>query len=81
MTREIEQRPKQEIKRKKRNETLSITRPEPENGDNLTGRNNCNTLKMVTGKLFGIKKIGARIKSVIKVGGHEVRRNLSEPSD
>ena len=42
---------------------------------------NCNTLKMVTGKPFGIAKIGARIISIITVGGHEVTRNLNEPSD
>ena len=36
---------------------------------------------MVTGKPFGITKIGARIMSIIIVGGHEVTRNLSEPSD
>ena len=42
---------------------------------------NCNTLKMVTGKPFGITKIGARIMSIIIVGGHEVTRNLNEPSD
>ena len=41
---------------------------------------NCNTVKMVTGKPFGISKIGARIMSIITVGGHEVTRNLSEPS-
>ena len=31
---------------------------------------------MVTGKQFGITKIGARIMSIITVGGHEVTRNL-----
>ena len=36
---------------------------------------------MVTGKPFGIMEIGARIMSIITVGGHEVTRNLSEPSD
>ena len=36
---------------------------------------------MVTGKPFGITKIGARIMSIITVGGQEVTRNLSEPSD
>ena len=46
-----------------------------------TKSENCNTLKMVTGKPFGITKIGARITSIITVGGHEVTRNLSEPSD
>ena len=46
-----------------------------------TRRGNCNTLKMVTGKPFGITKIVARIMSIITVGGHEVTRNLSDPSD
>ena len=44
-------------------------------------RGSCNTLKMLTGKPFGITKIGARIMSIITVGGHEVTRNLSDPSD
>ena len=44
-------------------------------------RRNCNTLKMVTGKPFKIKKIGARTTSIITVGSHEVTRNLSESSD
>ena len=44
-------------------------------------RSNCNTLKIVTGKPFGITKIGARIMSIITMGGHEVTRNLSDSSD
>ena len=36
---------------------------------------------MVTGKPFGRTKLGARIMSIITVGGHEVTRNLNEPSD
>ena len=80
-TREIEQSLKQEIEKQKRNETLSMTGPEPETGDNMTGRSNCNTLKMVTTKPFAITKIGARIMSIITVGSHEVTRNQSEQSD
>ena len=49
--------------------------------DNLNIRGNCNALKMETGKPSGITKIGARIMSIIATGGHEVIRNLSEPSD
>ena len=79
-TKEIEQRLKHEIERQKISETLSMTRPEPETGENLVNRSN-NSLKMVTGKPFGITKIGARIMSKITLGGHEVTRNLSEPSD
>ena len=58
-----------------------MTRPEPATGENSMSRSNCNTLKMVTGKPFDITKIGARILSIITVGGHEVTRNLTEPSD
>ena len=35
----------------------------------------------MTGKPFGITKIGARIMSIITEGGHEVTRTLNEPSD
>ena len=80
-TKEVEQRLKQEIERQQRNETLSMARPEPETRDNLTVRSNCNTLKIVTGKPYRITQIGMRIMSIITVGGHEITRNLSEPSD
>ena len=58
-----------------------MTRPEPEIGEKSMSKSNCNTLKMVSGKPFGITKIGARIMSTPTVGSHEVTRNLSEPSD
>ena len=80
-TKEIEQRLKHKIERQKMNETLLTTRPEKEAGKNLVNRSNCNTLKMVTGKSFGITKAEARLMSIITVGGHEITRNLSEPSD
>ena len=80
-TKEIEQRLKQEIETQKLNETLSRSVPMPEAEVGATKGGNCNTLKIVTGKPFGITKIGARIMSIITVGGHEVTRNLSEPSD
>ena len=78
---EIEQRVKQEIERQKVNETLGCSVPIPEAVAGSTKSGSCNTLKMVTGKPFGFTKIGARIMSIITVGGHEVTRNLSEPSD
>ena len=80
-TKEIEQRLKQEIERQKLNETLSRSVPMPEAEVRATKSGNCNTLKMMTGKPFGITKVGARIMSIITVGGHEVTRNLSEPSE
>ena len=80
-SKEIEQRLKQEIEKQKLNETLGWSVPVPEAVAWSTKSGNCNTLKMVTGKSFGVTKIGARIMSEITVGGHEVTRNLSEPSD
>ena len=80
-TKEMEERLKQEIEKQKLNETLSWSVPVPEAVVGATKCGNCNTLKMVTGKPFGITKIGARIMSIITVGGHEVTRNLSEPSN
>ena len=80
-TKKIEQRLKQEIDRQRLNETLSCSVPVPDAVVGSTKSGNYNTLKMVTGKPFGITKIGARIMSIITVGGHEVTRNLSEPSD
>ena len=80
-TKEIEQRLKQEIDKQRLNETLSCSVPVPEAASGSTKSGNCNTLKMVTGRPFGITKIGATIMSIITVGGHEVTRNLSEPSD
>ena len=71
-TKEIEQRLNQEIERQKLNETLCRPVPVPEAEVGATRSGNCNTLKMVTGKPFGITKIGARIMSIITVGGHEV---------
>ena len=78
---EIEQRLKLEIERQNFNEALTGSNPTPEAVTGSTKTGNCNTVKMVTGKPFGISKIGARIMSIIPVGGHEVTRNLSEPSD
>ena len=78
---EIEQRLKLEIERQNFNEALTGSNQTPEAVPASTKTGNCNTVKMVTGKPFGISKIGARIMSIITVGGHEVTRNLSEPSD
>ena len=80
-TKEIEQRLRQEIEKPRLNETLCRTSPVPEATESATNCDNCNTLKMVTGNSFGITKIGARIMSIITVGGQEVTRNLKEPSD
>ena len=81
VTKKIEQRLKQEIEKQKLNETLSWSVPVPEAVVRAKKSGNCNTLKMVMGKPFGITKIGARLMLIIIEGGHEVTRNLGEPSD
>ena len=80
-TKDIQQRLKQEIEKQKLNETLCRPVPVPEAEMGATRSGNCNTRKMMTGKPVGLLKFGARIMSIIIVGGHEVTRNLSEPSD
>ena len=72
-TKEIEQRLKQEIEKQKLNETSGWSVPVPEAVAGSTKSGNCNTLKKVSGKPFGITKIGVRIMSIITVDGHEVR--------
>ena len=57
-TKETEQRLKQEIERQRLNETFCRTMPLPEDGETATNSGYCNTLKMMTGKPFGITKIG-----------------------
>ena len=71
---EIEQRLKLEIERQNFNEALTGSKQTPEAvpGSKKTG--NCNTVKMVTGKPFGISKIGARIMSIITVGNQNLER-------
>ena len=71
-TKEIEQRLKQEIEKQKLNEPLSWSVPVPvsEAVVGATKSGNCITPKMVTGKPYGITKIGARIKSIITVGNN-----------
>ena len=44
-TKAIEQRLRQEIEKQRLNETLCMTRPEPETGEDSVSRGNCNTLK------------------------------------
>ena len=71
---EIEQRLKLEIEKQNFNEALTGLKTAPEAVSGSTKTGNCNTVKLVTGKPFGIM-------SIITVGGHEVTRSLSEPSD
>ena len=40
-----------------------------------------NSMKVVTGRPFGINKIGCRIISIITVSSYEVLRNLNELRD
>ena len=70
-TKEIEQRLRQETQKQQRDETLSAARVETDISDTVKIRSNCNTLKMETGKPFGITKSGARIMSIITVDGQK----------
>ena len=38
-------------------------------------------LNVISGRTFGMTKVGTKIKSIISVAGHQVVKNLSEPSE
>ena len=55
-TKEIEQRLNQEMEKQRRNEIVSAARAKPDTSINLKIRDNCNILKMETGKILGSQK-------------------------
>ena len=63
----IEQRLKQEIDRQKFNEALACSQSTPEAVAGSTKSGNCNTVKIVTGKPFGITKIGPSDQTIMHI--------------
>ena len=65
------------IEKQQRGGLLSGEGTKPEVRDTLKEKSNWTILKMETWKPLEVTKIGAKIMSVITVGGHEEMRNLS----
>ena len=78
-TKEIEQKVKLEMKNEKIQEKLnSFEASEVE--ETKAASNLSIKLNVISGKTFGMVPGGSKIQSIISVAGHQVIRNLSEPS-
>ena len=80
MTKEIEQKVKLELENEKLQEQLN-TFEATEFEETKTPSSLDMKLKVISGKRFGMALQGKKIQSIISVAGHQVIRNLSEPSE
>ena len=80
MTKEIEQKVKLELENEKLQENLNTFEAteveETEAPSSLSMK-----LNVISGQRFGMVPQGSKIRSIISVAGHQVIRNLSEPSE
>ena len=80
VTKEIEQKVKLELENEKLQERLN-TFEATEFEETKTPSSLDMKLKVISGKRFGMVPQGSKIQSIISVAGHQVIRNLSEPSE
>ena len=80
VTKEIEQKVKLELENEKLQEQLN-TFEATEFEETKTPSSLDMKLKVISGKRFGMAPQGKKIQSIISVAGHQVIRNLSEPSE
>ena len=80
VTKEIEQKVKLELENEKLQEQLN-TFEATEFEETKTPSSLDMKLKVISGKRFGMVPQGNKIQSIISVAGHQVIRNLSEPSE
>ena len=80
VTKEIEQKVKLELENEKLQEQLN-TFEAMEFEETKTPSSLDMKLKVISGKRFGMVPQGNKIQSIISVAGHQVIRNLSEPSE
>ena len=80
VTKEIEQKVKLELENEKLQEQLNIFEA-TEFEETKTPSSLDMKLKVISGKRFGMAPQGKKIQSIISVAGHQVIRNLSEPSE
>ena len=80
VTKEIEQKVKLELENEKLQEQLNTF--EATEFEETKAPSSLNMkLKVISGKRFGMVPQGNKIQSIISVAGHQVIRNLSEPSE
>ena len=80
VTKEIEQKVKLELENDKLQEQLN-TFEATEFEETKAPSSLSMKLNVISGQRFGIVPQGSKIQSIISVAGHQVIRNLSEPSE
>ena len=80
MTNEIEQKVKLELENEKFQKRLSAFEAS-EVEETKAPRRLSKKLIVISGQTFGMVPQGSKIRSIISVAGHQVIRNLSEPSE
>ena len=80
MTKEIEQKVKLELENKKKQEKLNAFEAS-EFEETKASSGLSMKLNVISGQMFGMVPQGSRIQSINSVAGHQLIRNLSEPSE
>ena len=80
VTKEIEQKVKLELENEKIQEKLNAFEASEVEETKAPSSLSLN-LNVISGQTFGMVPQGSRIQSIISVAGHQVTRNLSEPSE
>ena len=80
-TKEVEQWVRSELESTDVREKFSILSKTTEEGDKQEPRKQGLKLNVISGRTFGMTKEGTKIMSIISVAGHQVVKNLSEPSE
>ena len=80
-TKEVEQWVRSELESTDLRESFNILGKTTKVEDKEEPRKQGLKLNVISGKIFGMTKEGTKIMSIISVAGHQVVKNLSEPSE
>ena len=78
---EVERWVRSELENTERHEKLEILGRSTKEEDNQEPRKQGPKLNVISEKTFGMTREGTKIISIISVAGHQVMKNLSEPSE
>ena len=80
-TKDVEQWVRSELENTDLREKLDILGRLTKEEDNQEPRKQGLKMNVILGKTFGMTREGTKIMSIISVAGHQVVKNLSEPSE
>ena len=80
-TKEVEQWVRSQLENTERREKFEILGRSTKEEDNQEPRKQGLKLNVISGKTFGMTREGTKIMSILSVAGHQMAKNLSEPSE